>query len=72
MKNEIFQQFRKYQQISEIFKPRKNMQIDIFLVFSENFWTFREMLGKLHQQYDEKLEHSEILLKSSEINNFFN
>ena len=55
--NEIYHQFRKYQQISQKFENL--LQINIFSVFSENFWTFREILGKIHQNFAEKWQNFE-------------
>ena len=55
--NELFHQFRKYQQISQ--KLENFLQINIFFVFSENCWTFREILGKIHQNFAEKWQNFE-------------
>ena len=55
--NELFHQFRKYQQISQKFENL--LQINIFSVFSENFWTFREILAKIHQNFAEKWQNFE-------------
>ena len=59
--NELFHQFRKYQQISQ--KLENFLQINIFFVFSENCWTFREILGKIHQNFAEKLQNFENFVK---------
>ena len=64
--NELFQQFRKYQQISQ--KLENFLQINIFSVFSENFWTFREILGKIHQHFAEKWQNFENFVKNFEKN----
>ena len=55
--NELFHQFRKYQQISQ--KLENFLQINIFFVFSENCWTFREIQGKIHQNFAEKWQNFE-------------
>ena len=57
--NELFHQFRKYQQISQ--KLENFLQINIFFVFSENCWTFREILGKIHQNFAEKWQNLKFL-----------
>ena len=59
--NELFHQFRKYQQISQ--KLENFLQINIFFVFSENCWTFREILGKIHQNFAEKWQNFESFRK---------
>ena len=55
--NEQIPQFRKYQQIYQ--KLENVLQLNIFSVFSENFWTFREILGNIHQKFAEKWQKIE-------------
>ena len=61
--NELFHKFRKYQQISQ--ELENLLQINIFSVLSEKFWTFREILAKIHQNFAEKWQ------KKRKIREFF-
>ena len=61
--NELFHQFRKYKQISQ--KLENFLQINIFFVFSENCWTFREILGFFFAKFIKILLKNDKILKIS-------